>query len=113
MPGAVSGSIHFFGGSSPITVCMDLCPSSKPFGPGCLRDVTSAAMLRTSVASNESNTTSTTETSTMPDTTADAGSEGDLTADNLTTDSPTTDSQTTDSQTTSDQELEDLAQQPG
>ncbi|CAE7218408.1 unnamed protein product, partial [Symbiodinium necroappetens] len=65
---------------------------------------------QTSVASNESNTTSTTETSTMPDTTADAGSEGDLTADNLTTDSQTTDSQTTDGQTTSDQELEDLAQ---
>ena len=39
----------------------------------------------------------------MPDTTADAGNEGVLKADNL----------TADSQTNSDQEVEDLAQPPG
>ncbi|CAE7667722.1 unnamed protein product [Symbiodinium sp. CCMP2592] len=57
------------------------------------------------VASNESTTTTaatttTPSSTTMPDTTADAGNEGVLTADNL----------TADSQTNSDQEVEDLAQ---
>jgi len=56
---------------------------------------------QTGVASNESTATTTTASTTaMPDTTADAGNEGVLKADNL----------TADSQTNSDQEVEDLAQ---
>ena len=56
------------------------------------------------MASNESTATTTTASTTaMPDTTADAGNEGVLKADNL----------TADSQTNSDQEVEDLAQPPG